>query len=102
MGELPGPGDGRRRDPAERPAPADPGPPRPLQQHLALVPAERHRPPRSRGRVLRGAGVRGPRAGARGGGAREGGGMTFFERYFAALDGPEPYSSLGLVADDLE
>jgi hypothetical protein len=28
--------------------------------------------------------------------------MTFFERYFAALDGPDPHSSLGLVSDDLE
>ena len=28
--------------------------------------------------------------------------MSFFERYFAALDGPEPHSSLELVADDLE
>jgi len=27
--------------------------------------------------------------------------MTFFERYFAALDGPDPYSSLDLVADDV-
>jgi hypothetical protein len=26
--------------------------------------------------------------------------MTFFERYFAALDGPDPHSSLELVADD--
>src|SRR5215207_6890102 len=28
--------------------------------------------------------------------------MTFFERYFAALDGPDPYASLELVADDVE
>jgi hypothetical protein len=28
--------------------------------------------------------------------------MTFFERYFEALDGPEPHSSLELVADDVE
>ena len=28
--------------------------------------------------------------------------MTFFERYFAALDGPEPHSSLELVSDDVE
>ena len=28
--------------------------------------------------------------------------MSFFERYFAALDGPEPTSSLALVADDVE
>ena len=28
--------------------------------------------------------------------------MTFFERYFAALDGSDPHSSLELVADDLE
>jgi hypothetical protein len=28
--------------------------------------------------------------------------MTFFERYFAALDGPDPHSSLALVADDVE
>jgi hypothetical protein len=27
--------------------------------------------------------------------------MTFFERYFAALDGPDPVSSLELVDDDL-
>jgi hypothetical protein len=27
--------------------------------------------------------------------------MSFFERYFAALDGPDPYSSLELVAADL-
>ena len=27
--------------------------------------------------------------------------MTFFERYFAALDGPDPYASLDLVADDV-
>lgn len=27
---------------------------------------------------------------------------SFFERYFAALDGPDPYSSLELVADDVE
>ena len=28
--------------------------------------------------------------------------MTFFERYFAALDGPDPHSSLELVSDDVE
>ena len=28
--------------------------------------------------------------------------MSFFERYFEALDGPEPYSSLDLVSDDVE
>jgi hypothetical protein len=28
--------------------------------------------------------------------------VTFFERYFAALDGPDPHSSLELVADDVE
>jgi hypothetical protein len=28
--------------------------------------------------------------------------MTFFERYFAALDGPDPHSSLELVAPDVE
>jgi hypothetical protein len=28
--------------------------------------------------------------------------MTFFERYFAALDGPDPHSSLELVAEELE
>ena len=28
--------------------------------------------------------------------------MTFFERYFERLDGPEPYSSLELVAPDVE
>jgi hypothetical protein len=28
--------------------------------------------------------------------------MTFFERYFAVLDGPEPYASLDLVADEVE
>lgn len=28
--------------------------------------------------------------------------MTFFERYFAALDGPDPHSSLELVAQDAE
>jgi hypothetical protein len=28
--------------------------------------------------------------------------MSFFERYFAALDGPEPYASLDLVADEVE
>ena len=27
---------------------------------------------------------------------------TFFERYFAALDGPDPYASLLLVAEDIE
>jgi hypothetical protein len=27
--------------------------------------------------------------------------VSFFERYFALLDGPEPFSSLELVADDL-
>jgi hypothetical protein len=27
--------------------------------------------------------------------------MSFFERYFAALDGPEPLSSLELVAEDV-
>ena len=27
--------------------------------------------------------------------------MTFFERYFAALDGPDPHSSLDLVAADV-
>lgn len=27
--------------------------------------------------------------------------MSFFERYFAAMDGPEPLSSLDLVADDV-
>jgi hypothetical protein len=28
--------------------------------------------------------------------------MTFFERYFAALDGPDPHSSLELVADNAQ
>jgi hypothetical protein len=28
--------------------------------------------------------------------------MSFFERYFAALDGPDPHSSLELVADDVK
>jgi hypothetical protein len=28
--------------------------------------------------------------------------MTFFDRYFAALDGPDPHSSLELVAGDVE
>ena len=28
--------------------------------------------------------------------------MTFFERYFAALDGPDPHSSLELVSEDVE
>jgi hypothetical protein len=28
--------------------------------------------------------------------------MTFFERYFAALDGDDPHSSLELVADDVQ
>jgi hypothetical protein len=28
--------------------------------------------------------------------------MTFFERYFAALDGPDPHSSLVLVSDEVE
>jgi hypothetical protein len=28
--------------------------------------------------------------------------MSFFERYFAALDGPDPHSSLELVADNVE
>jgi hypothetical protein len=28
--------------------------------------------------------------------------MSFFERYFAALDGPDPHSSLDLVAEDVE
>ena len=27
--------------------------------------------------------------------------MSFFERYFAALDGPDPHSSLALVADSV-
>jgi hypothetical protein len=28
--------------------------------------------------------------------------MTFFERYFEALDGPQPHSSLELVSPDVE
>ena len=28
--------------------------------------------------------------------------MSYFERYFAALDGPEPYTSLDLVSDDVQ
>jgi hypothetical protein len=28
--------------------------------------------------------------------------VTFFDRYFAALDGPDPHSSLDLVAEDVE
>jgi hypothetical protein len=28
--------------------------------------------------------------------------MTFFERYFAALDGPDPHSSLEFVSEDVE
>jgi len=28
--------------------------------------------------------------------------VSFFERYFAALDGPDPYSSLELVAEHVE
>jgi hypothetical protein len=34
--------------------------------------------------------------------SKEPGTMTFFERYFALLDGPDPHSSLELVAEDLE
>jgi hypothetical protein len=30
------------------------------------------------------------------------GAMTFFERYFELLDGPDPHSSLELVAEDVE
>ena len=94
--------DARRRDPGDRPAPAHARRARPLQQHLALVPAERdHRAephrrattPSWRWRDRPAAGR--PRAGARRG-------MSFFERYFEALDGPEPYSSLDLVSDDVE
>ena len=40
-GRASSPRDARRRDPGERPAPAHARDPRPLQQHLALVPAER-------------------------------------------------------------
>ena len=29
-------------------------------------------------------------------------GVTFFERYFAALDGPDPHSSLDLVSPEVE
>jgi len=28
--------------------------------------------------------------------------MSFFERYFAALDGPDPYSSLEMVSSEVE
>jgi len=28
--------------------------------------------------------------------------MSFFERYFAALDGPDAFSSLEMVAEDVE
>lgn len=28
--------------------------------------------------------------------------MRFFERYFAALDGPDPYASLDLVSEDVQ
>src|SRR4029453_4762965 len=45
VGELPLARDAAGGDPEERPASADAGDPRPLQQHLALVPAERHRRP---------------------------------------------------------
>ena len=34
--------------------------------------------------------------------ANSSGSTGFFERYFAALDGPDPHSSLELVADDVE
>jgi hypothetical protein len=34
--------------------------------------------------------------------ARESSERTFFERYFELLDGPDPHSSLDLVADDVE
>jgi hypothetical protein len=34
--------------------------------------------------------------------AKETGPMTFFERYFELLDGPDPQSSLALVADNVE
>jgi hypothetical protein len=34
--------------------------------------------------------------------SRAGGTLSFFERYFELLDGPEPHSSLGLVAEDVE
>lgn len=33
---------------------------------------------------------------------REAPAKTFFERYFELLDGPDPHTSLELVADDLE
>jgi hypothetical protein len=34
--------------------------------------------------------------------AAEPAGITFFQRYFERLDGPDPHSSLELVADDVE
>jgi hypothetical protein len=34
--------------------------------------------------------------------AAMGQGESFFERYFAALDGPDPESAIALVSDDLE
>ena len=52
LGELPRAAMQRRRDPGERPAPARPARPRPLQQHLALVPPERDRRARPRRRLL--------------------------------------------------
>jgi hypothetical protein len=34
--------------------------------------------------------------------SKEAGPVTFFERYFELLDGPNPHSSLELVAEDVE
>jgi hypothetical protein len=34
--------------------------------------------------------------------SERGSGGSFFERYFAALDGPDPYSALEMVAEDVE
>ena len=90
------------RDPRDRPAPARPRGPRALQQHLAVVPAERDRRAEQRSRTSSPTAARDDRHRARGDERARVAGMTFFERYFERLDGPDPHSSLELVADDVE
>src|SRR3954451_23051700 len=102
MDDVPGGRKAGWRHPGDRCAAADARDPRPLQQHLAVVPARRHPATGAGRRLLQGAGPNDDRRGPRRCDPTPDGGMTFFERYFELLDGPDPHSSLELVADDVE
>ena len=91
------------RDPGDRPADAHACGPRPLQQHLAVVPAERDRRPDRRARLLQRAHARHDRRRPRRADPTEGWRHDVLRAVLRAPStGPTPTASLELVADDVE